>query len=194
MDNRKELTRQLILESFKELTKRKPFEKISISTITEEAGIRRPSFYNHFQDKYELLECVVVEEVLIPGELIYMRSDLRSGLYFIIDRMLQDSDFYRKAFGVVGQNGFEDAFVRQMEKLLLRHLLPEDEKLPGILSVSQIAHFFAGSFVSAAKGWLQSGKDASAEELTSAYLFLSGYFRLPDGSGILVREKVAEGH
>jgi len=49
MDNRKELTRQLIVESFKELMQRKPFEKISISTITEEAGIRRPSFYNHFR-------------------------------------------------------------------------------------------------------------------------------------------------
>ena len=52
MDSRKDMTKRLIADGFKALMLRYPFEKISIMMITNEAGIRRPSFYNHFQDKY----------------------------------------------------------------------------------------------------------------------------------------------
>lgn len=188
MDNRKELTRQLIMQSFKEIMLRKPFDKISVANITEEAGIRRPSFYNHFQDKYELLEYIVTNEVILPAEQIFMLEDLEHALYFVIDQMLQDREFYTRAFGVVGQNGFEDAFVRQFSTMLMRHLVPGDENLPGILSVSQIAHFFASCFVSAARSWLQSGQEATARELTDAYLSLTGHVRLPDGEHLLVQQ------
>ena len=46
----------LLAESFKELAKKHPIEKITIKEITDLAGVIRPTFYNHFQDKYELLE------------------------------------------------------------------------------------------------------------------------------------------
>lgn len=49
MDSRKDMTKRLIADGFKALMLRYPFEKISIMMITNEAGIRRPSFYNHFR-------------------------------------------------------------------------------------------------------------------------------------------------
>ena len=45
---------ELLTESFKELAKSQPIEKITIREITEKAGVIRPTFYNHFQDKYGL--------------------------------------------------------------------------------------------------------------------------------------------
>ena len=45
----------LLAESLKELTIKQPIEKITIKEITDKAGVIRPTFYNHFQDKYELL-------------------------------------------------------------------------------------------------------------------------------------------
>ena len=48
----------LLAESFKELTLKQPIEKITIKEITDKAGVIRPTFYNHFQDKYELLEWI----------------------------------------------------------------------------------------------------------------------------------------
>ncbi len=49
----------LLSESFKEIAVTKPIEKITIKEITDKAGVIRPTFYNHFQDKYELLEWIV---------------------------------------------------------------------------------------------------------------------------------------
>ena len=48
MEQRKDLTKSLIAESFKELMMKYPFEKITIKMITDHCGIIRPTFYNHF--------------------------------------------------------------------------------------------------------------------------------------------------
>ena len=54
----------LLAKSFKELVAKTPIEKITIKQITDKAGVIRPTFYNHFQDKYELLEWIIYEELL----------------------------------------------------------------------------------------------------------------------------------
>lgn len=56
----------LLAESFKELTLKQPIEKITIKEITDKAGVIRPTFYNHFQDKYELLEWIIMTQIIEP--------------------------------------------------------------------------------------------------------------------------------
>lgn len=56
----------LLAESFKELTLKQPIEKITIKEITDKAGVIRPTFYNHFQDKYELLEWIIMSQIIEP--------------------------------------------------------------------------------------------------------------------------------
>ena len=52
-------TDQILADSLKALVLKKPVEKITIKEITDKAGVIRPTFYNHFQDKYELLEWII---------------------------------------------------------------------------------------------------------------------------------------
>ena len=56
----------VLAESFKELSQTRPIEKITIKEITDKAGVIRPTFYNHFQDKYELMEWIITTELLQP--------------------------------------------------------------------------------------------------------------------------------
>ena len=66
MTGQKETIDVLLAESFKELACRQPIEKITIKAITDRAGVIRPTFYNHFQDKYELLEWIIHTQILEP--------------------------------------------------------------------------------------------------------------------------------
>ena len=52
------MTKALIGESLKVLMRNHPFEKITIKMITDEAGVIRPTFYNYFCDKYEVVEWI----------------------------------------------------------------------------------------------------------------------------------------
>ena len=63
MEDKKELTKDLLTASFRELVLQIPFEKITIKMITDGAGVIRPTFYKHFQDKYEVLEWILKTEI-----------------------------------------------------------------------------------------------------------------------------------
>lgn len=56
----------VLAESLIELSAKKPIDKITIKEITDKAGVIRPTFYNHFQDKYELIEWIIKSELLEP--------------------------------------------------------------------------------------------------------------------------------
>ena len=58
MDTKKDLTKELLADCFRELMLTTPFDKITIKMITDRAGLIRPTFYKHFQDKYEVLEWI----------------------------------------------------------------------------------------------------------------------------------------
>lgn len=49
-------TRKALYRAFEELMKNKSFEQIKVSDICNEALINRSTFYDHYADKYDLLE------------------------------------------------------------------------------------------------------------------------------------------
>ena len=52
------ITKKRIAKAFKQLLEEMEFDKISIVDIMELAQIRRQTFYNHFLDKYQLLDWI----------------------------------------------------------------------------------------------------------------------------------------
>ena len=74
----------LLAESFKEIAAVKPIEKITIKEITDRAGVIRPTFYNHFQDKYELLEWITINELFAPIEPLLSNGMLREGVTLLL--------------------------------------------------------------------------------------------------------------
>lgn len=57
-------TRKLIMDGFIELAMEKDFNKITIKEITTSATVNRATFYNHFYDKYDLLEKVLRKNMM----------------------------------------------------------------------------------------------------------------------------------
>ncbi|MBP2966662.1 dihydroxyacetone kinase transcriptional activator DhaS, partial [Acinetobacter baumannii] len=57
------ITKKVIAYSLKALMKTKDFEKIAIKEIMEHADYRRQTFYDHFSDKYELLDWIYEQEI-----------------------------------------------------------------------------------------------------------------------------------
>ena len=51
-------TKNALAQSMKNLMRVRPFEKISVSDICVACGINRKSFYYHFRDKYDLVNCI----------------------------------------------------------------------------------------------------------------------------------------
>ena len=119
---KKELTKDLLALSFKELIMKMPFEKITVKMITEGADVIRPTFYKHFQDKYEILEYILEKEikdkirVLIEND---MEDDLLRLLFTCLSK---DKEFYKRLYLIEGPNSLRSSDVPIYYDTLLRLL------------------------------------------------------------------------
>lgn len=59
-------TKRAMAASLKHLMAQKPVEKISIREIMEGCGMKRQNFYYHFEDIYDLVKWMFLEEVAAP--------------------------------------------------------------------------------------------------------------------------------
>ncbi|WP_067937016.1 TetR/AcrR family transcriptional regulator [Alicyclobacillus kakegawensis] len=62
VDLRVRRTRKLLQEAFLKLMAQKSFQAITVQDITALAMVNRSTFYDHFADKYELMEYAVSEQ------------------------------------------------------------------------------------------------------------------------------------
>ena len=64
-----------IINTFLKLLHQKPFEKITVQNILEGAKINRATFYNHYEDKYQLLDSI---QKLYLDEMVYLADQIMS--------------------------------------------------------------------------------------------------------------------
>lgn len=57
-------TRKLLMDAFIKVIQKKEFKDITIKDITDEATVNRATFYSHFQDKYDLMDLAITEDIL----------------------------------------------------------------------------------------------------------------------------------
>lgn len=62
VDPRIRRTRYLLQQALEKLLVSKEFENISVQDITEAATLNRATFYDHYPDKFALLECMVARQ------------------------------------------------------------------------------------------------------------------------------------
>lgn len=60
---KRKTTKEMLSESFLELINEKRISKITINDITSNCGMTFPTFYNYFNDKYDLIVWIYVRGV-----------------------------------------------------------------------------------------------------------------------------------
>lgn len=177
MERRKDLTKRLIAENFKELVKRSPFEKLTIKMISDEAGIIRPTFYNYFRDKYDVVEWIFCEDILSEIEKRLDEGKFFDALNYLFTEMDADREYYRKVFSLTGQNGFEEIMESHMYELFLKQTKARTDKgLPDnpVLTPERIARHLSLSMISYLKEWIVDDfKGVTPTQFTEAFIYLS---------------------
>lgn len=62
VDPRIKRTRQLLQQALRQLLGEKPFQAISVQDIADRATVNRATFYDHFEDKFALVDSLIHEE------------------------------------------------------------------------------------------------------------------------------------
>ena len=175
MTGQKETTDLLLAESFKELACQQPIEKITIKAITDRAGVIRPTFYNHFQDKYELLEWIIRTQVLEPTKPLIHAGMIDEALKLIFTSVKKEGEFYQRAVRLEGQNSFEEIIRRCIEDALLEVIHGKEHaggKRHPWLTPEHIAQYYAQSMCFVVVSWIKSGMTVEAQDIIDIYNYI----------------------
>lgn len=175
MEYKKELTKNLLTASFKELVLQVPFEKITIKMITDGAGVIRPTFYKHFQDKYEVLEWILQTEIKSKIQVL-IDNNMQEDIFRLLCNCLEkDRAFYRKAYEIKGQNSFEDIMSDYLYTLFLQLLSKYPLKSPdklAFLTKEAIARFYTFGLADSLKYWISQDALIPAKDINAAYSYI----------------------
>ncbi|MGP4039116.1 TetR/AcrR family transcriptional regulator [Gracilibacillus sp. D59] len=112
-------TRKLIMDAFFELSKKKEFKDMTIKDITSEATVNRATFYYHFMDKYDLMEKVLIEDLMLNvNNEIAEHDELNQET--IVSIFLSVTNF-QKSLSTKCRRSFE-AFRTTIEAIILKEL------------------------------------------------------------------------
>ncbi len=92
------ITKNYIALKMKELMKCKPIDKIRITEICELAEIKRPTFYYHFIDKYDLIAYIFYKDAY-NTDIISVESAALG-----MDKIKENIIFYKRAYEDNSQN------------------------------------------------------------------------------------------
>jgi probable dihydroxyacetone kinase regulator len=166
----------LLSDSFKELVLEKSVEKITIKQITDRAGVIRVTFYNHFQDKYELLEWICREEVVSPAKILLQNNMQREAVTFIFTALMKNKGFYSHVAHTTGQNSFESIMRDLISETITEYFLTSETNKStkyGWITTKWIADYYAQNFTFVLISWIDKGMSVSPEDMVSIYEFIA---------------------
>lgn len=176
LDPRVARTRKAIIDSFIQLSEKIPFESISVKDITETALINRATFYNHFLDKYDLMEKALLEDVQISlNRKEYSGMPLDKNYIISIFESLT-------TFHLHLASQCQRSYIQSINRLVVDQLeVIHTEKLStnfqdwGTKEVHKAAKLFASGIFSLSQDWYNN----NSEQTPSEYIQEAMPFLLP---------------
>jgi probable dihydroxyacetone kinase regulator len=169
-------TKDKLAASFKELLRKMPMEKITIKDITDLAGVIRPTFYNHFHDKYDMLEYIIWRDLMMPIKPLLVNDMIIEGLTLLFSAIKNEKEFYRHAVKIEGQNSFEKIARDQVTQLLKQVIEEKHSSLHSKykwLSTDVIATYYGQAMVYVAIEWIRTDFVIQPKELSEIYEYIS---------------------
>lgn len=160
--------RELLAESLKQLTLNHSFAKITVKDITDAANVSRPTFYNHFQDKYSLLEWIFETEAVAPVKLLLDNEMTNEALILFFSNIQKERDFYQNVYQTEGQNCFGEivrgSFQRVLTEIFAAKINPE--KVTDFWQTPEnLARYYSWALQFALFTWIESEYPVSPRKM-----------------------------
>lgn len=160
-----DLTKQALITSFKKLLETEPFDKITISDITNDCGLSRQTFYYHFRDIFDMIRWIYNSESLneIGGRGGY--GTWQDKIRELFDYTLNNKSLILGTFNSKCRNDlvgyYMDVSIRKISDIVEMKsdgdIAEKDKKF--------IASVYAYAFVGIIVDWISDGMKESSEEM-----------------------------
>jgi len=153
-------TKEKIMDALRKMMMVKPLEKISITDISNMAGISRPTFYYHFHSIFEIFDWYLNTHVpCIRGSVPPPRVPAATACMMVMCNFFKTNKDLVLEFRRVYPLQFiehNEMFFRRVFDNLLNHVYPEYEPKKDLETVIE---FLAIGYAGFVERWFRSGMD-----------------------------------
>jgi AcrR family transcriptional regulator len=182
-DPRIRRTRQLLQEALTTLMQTKGFDDISVQDISEAATVNRATFYDHYTDKYSLLEATIAGNFhkLLHHRNVQFDGSCPSAASAVVlatcDYLTQThcnpaSSNRQSAFEPLVDAAVTNAIRHVLERGMPPEMSPEPTDQPWLPSPAMIAATVSWAIYGAVKQWFYTPNRPPAEQAVPAILGL----------------------
>ena len=139
----------------------KTIDEISVKEISLHCGLSIRTFYNNFQDKYDLMNyiCELMTQKLFST--VSPVISISAFLHFYGEFVYDNRNFFINAFKYRGQNSFDDAFFSMVKNISIATVLQHGGEIDEQTAFS--IEYFAGSITWHTKWAISQNPAPSAE-------------------------------
>ena len=160
-------TRQAFLDAFCILGKGKPIEKITIKELTEKAGYNRCTFYQYFNDVYDLLTSIEDDIILQIKENTIAKIEHGNLEEVFIVTFTKIHEEKAKYFDILLGNSNSIRFAERLKTEIAPVLIKEFHLPKGDAKVTYLLEFYLSGAISTISRWLNNQRDISSAELAT---------------------------
>ncbi len=163
-------TCNILKVALEKLLEQKPFNNIFVKDICDMANVPRATFYNHFEDKYDLLSFSLqqLEKKIEPPSDRYSNSN---DYYFALlsnaaDYCIANKNFLKRVSQLNNNNIFVTELQSHMAVQVLEHIKSKNKKLHLLrIPPEIIAEYYAGALIAIIKWWINCNEEWTKEQL-----------------------------
>ena len=167
-DIRYQRTREQVYQALVSLLKEKSFDSITVKEIVDRAAISRSAFYNHFEDKYLLVERYQVEFISKVNQIVTeVKEQGREAMLLRVITLLKYEDILMALLfshhGSVEMQRKLLAFLRQNAR---QNILPHlDVKFQSEQEVRYFLAFMSNAIFGVIQEWINRGQREEPQDL-----------------------------
>lgn len=169
-------TRTLLCKAFFDLLEVEPYEKITVIDICNKAMVHRATFYNHFDDKENLLSFAIdqIQKDMFNATVEKEKHNTPKEMYMsLVSKVIDFVEENRAKFLLIIKNNSRDKIMglilntldRSIRYLTSKNQYKEKFKLPPDI----IINFLAGGITNLGLSWLESTKTYDKSELINYF-------------------------
>ena len=182
-DRRVDRTRARLGQALRKLMEQRPLEKISVQDVIELAGVSRSAFYDHYDDKVDLLLSDMDEFLERMAMLLVVRNEESNRIapvreFFAhvgeaeeIRGALARSERLQDFFDLAVEHfarGIELRLKQIAEREKTQQRRPRDRSTASASS-DLVAHALAGAFIGFLNTWIRKGQPLPAEAVDTLF-------------------------
>lgn len=178
MSKSKDNIEKQLADSFRILVRSRAVEKITIKDITDGAGLIRPTFYNHFKDKYELVEWILVQDVITPVRMMLESGLVDEARVVLFSQLQKDKAFYTCLSRMEGQNSFSEIILKHYEELLRDYIMSQSVgRRPRVLwpGPELVARYFANAMSFIIQEWIGRGMEPGPRDMARIFEYIASH-------------------